>query len=187
MREHPLASLIQPIELIISAIVCAALKLISPTTIEHKFSLAARGRESCLNKLAHASIMLSFAHFTCHMPHATQKHQPQLAPNWKFARRGSLFGIRRKEDGTTYSFILAAPQFTITIIFSSSLSLSLLFSSPFWRLRRIKIAAVSSKSQKLQCQHQFSTRQRIFRHLSTQFLRANFGAKQKKKAKQKQS
>jgi len=37
---------------------------------------------------------------------------------------------------------------------------------PDWRLRRIKIAAVSSKSQKLQQQHQFSTRQRIFRHQS---------------------
>lgn len=106
MGEQPLATLIQPIELIISAIVCAALKLISPTTIEHKFSLAARGRESCLNKLAHAANMLSFAHFTCHMPHATQKHQPQLAPNWKFAQRGSLFGIRRKETGPhTVSFL----------------------------------------------------------------------------------
>lgn len=117
-------------------------------------------------------------HATCH----TQKHQPQLAPNWKFARRGSLFGdYTSEEDGTTYSFILAAPQFTITIIFSSSLSLSLLLSSPFWRLRRIKIAAVSSKSQNLQCQHQFSTRQRIFRHLS----RSNFHVKTLVRSKKK--
>lgn len=46
---------------------------------------------------------------------------------------------------------------TITIISRSSCP-----TGHHWRLRRIKIAAVSSKSQKLQQQHQFSTRQRIF-------------------------
>lgn len=175
-----MATLIQPIELIISAIVCAALKLISPTTIAHKFSLAARGRESCLNKLAHAANMLSFAHFTCHMPHATHKNTSlSLPPTESLPDAEVCSGLRGKEDGTTYSFILAAPQFTITIIFSSSLSL--LLSSPFLRLRRIKIAAVSSKSQKLQCQHQFSTRQRIFRHLS----RRNFHVKTLVRSKKK--
>lgn len=131
-------------------------------------------------------------HATCHANTSNSSDSLSLPPTKSFARRGSLSGIRQGEQ-TTYSFILAAPQFTITIIFSSfvwlSLSLSLwcclslsLRFLPFWRLRRIKIAAVSSKSQKLQRQHQFSTRQRIFRHLSTQFPRANFGAKAQKKS-----
>lgn len=131
MREHPLATLIQPIELIISAIVCAALKLISPTTIEHKFSLAARGRESCLNKLAHAANMLSFAHFTCHMPHATHKNTSlSLPPTESLLDAEVCSGITRvrKTGPHTVSFLrLHNSQLQLFfLVLSLSLSFSLL-------------------------------------------------------------
>lgn len=112
------------------------------------------------------------------MPQTTARGScvsPQLASNPKLAE--VLRQIRRECETSTYSLILVAPQFTITIIFPSfvcfavslvsRLSFSFSLFSPFWlrfvtqRLRRIKIAAVSSKSQKLQRQHQFSARQWI--------------------------
>lgn len=85
-------------------------------------------------------------HFTCH------KHCPKNAPTMLI-----WLNLGVATEGIYMEGPFWIIQFTITIIFPSR------------RLWRIKIAAVSSKSQKLQQQHQFSTRQRIFRHQSGKY------------------
>lgn len=122
---------------------------------------------------------LPTSHATCHMPH--KNTSLSLPPTESLPDAEVCSGLRGKEDGTTYSFILAAPQFTITIIFSSSLSLSpSLFSL---------LAAATHKNRSCQFKKPktsvpasiFHTPANLSPPLSTQFPRENFGAKQKKK------